>query len=966
MGTIHSFCASLLRERPVEAGVDISFREIEPNEDLLIKERAWEDYSAKLFAKNDPILVELNDCGLSVDQLRKAFIRYTDYPDVDEWPVDSDVHIDIDSIKRDLDEYMNHLVDLVKVLPDNAGNDKLIPHMKKVVRQYRQSSFDTLLSYMDFFESMKSQTIVQKEWPSKGMGKAEKERWEKFLDEHVTPYVDRWYAIRYRIIVKLFSSATSFYEDRKRVMGVLNFQDLLLTAARLIRNHPDVREYLQKQYTHLLVDEFQDTDPIQAEMMLLLTSDDTTESNWKHCTPRPGSLFIVGDPKQSIYRFRRADIVTYNDVKEIIRSSGGTVVSLSTSFRTEKPIVDWVNTVFTKRFPDEINPFSPDYIPLLKMDDSSIEPQIERLFRLEIPEGYAKNDECHNYESDSIARFIRHEIDSNQGKPSDYLIVCPKTKNLHIYAEVLHQYGIPNQVTGGNTVNQLPELELLVLCLRAIVNSHNPIMLVSLLRSELFGFSDIELFEYKHSGGVFDYTKLIKESVNHLDRFKTVFDKLNQYSTLLRLQPLIPALEKVSSDLGLFAYASIQESPDLELGSFLKVFELLRSVQHQIQTTADALDYLESLLNQDEKFDGITASPPDDNVVRIMNLHKVKGLEAPTVFLADPTGVSKKANQSVFHIDRSESLTNGYLLIEEEKNEYQKQTLAYPYRWNEFVEIEKNFFDAEQIRLQYVASTRAGKRLIISQRIKGNHNNPWKFFANDLGDSIPLLEIPDGGPISIDLETKRTETIPSFTEVQQKWRLMQKSTYQIKRSKEDLIHEIPLTRVRSTHGQAWGEVIHTLLQIKMDQPEKELQEITETLLLEKDLDLQWKNDAIQTVNAVQQSDIWQRAQKIDEKYVEIPFNIKPKSNRESTMPTILRGSIDLVFRENGGWVIVDYKTDSNAEYEADKLMEYYRPQIENYSEAWEIITNEPVIESGLYFTAIDEYRAYPQYQETLF
>jgi len=112
-----------------------------------------------------------------------------------------------------------------------------------------------------------------------------------------------------------------------------------MRAAELLR-HEGVRRYFRRRFTHLLVDEFQDTDPIQAEVMLLLTADNPTEQDWRACKPVPGSLFVVGDPKQSIYRFRRADIVTYNMVKQIIQKNRGELLTLTCNFRTVPAITD--------------------------------------------------------------------------------------------------------------------------------------------------------------------------------------------------------------------------------------------------------------------------------------------------------------------------------------------------------------------------------------------------------------------------------------------------------------------------------------------------------------------------------------------------------------------------------------------------------------------------------------------------
>ncbi len=92
--------------------------------------------------------------------------------------------------------------------------------------------------------------------------------------------------------------------------------DLLIAVRDLVRDQQDVRGYLQQRFTHLFVDEFQDTDPLQAEILLLLAADDPDESDWRTVRPKPGKLFLVGDPKQSIYKFRRADMVLYRQIRE--------------------------------------------------------------------------------------------------------------------------------------------------------------------------------------------------------------------------------------------------------------------------------------------------------------------------------------------------------------------------------------------------------------------------------------------------------------------------------------------------------------------------------------------------------------------------------------------------------------------------------------------------------------------------
>jgi ATP-dependent exoDNAse (exonuclease V) beta subunit len=125
--------------------------------------------------------------------------------------------------------------------------------------------------------------------------------------------------------------ALAAYEELKTRGGCLDFLDLLVKARDLIRGNAAVREELQRRFSHYFVDEFQDTDPIQAELLLLLTADNPDESNWLNVTPVPDKLFLVGDPKQSIYRFRRADIAIYQRVKQMLLSRGAELLYVNTT-----------------------------------------------------------------------------------------------------------------------------------------------------------------------------------------------------------------------------------------------------------------------------------------------------------------------------------------------------------------------------------------------------------------------------------------------------------------------------------------------------------------------------------------------------------------------------------------------------------------------------------------------------------
>ena len=227
----------------------------------------------------------------------------------------------------------------------------------QIVRAADNADFRVHGQFFDLLELFDSKKkIVQKNWgqgakEDKENARNERDRFADFRDSTVQPSLDWWYQHRYAFVIELLEQAQVIYANARRASGGLDFQDLLLRAAEALKSKPALRAYFQRRFSHVLVDEFQDTDPIQAEILAYLTSQNTEEGDWKKCVPKPGSLFLVGDPKQSIYRFRRADIVTYQQVKNIFLESGGKIVTLSRNFRSTEEVRSWVCLLYTSPSP---------------------------------------------------------------------------------------------------------------------------------------------------------------------------------------------------------------------------------------------------------------------------------------------------------------------------------------------------------------------------------------------------------------------------------------------------------------------------------------------------------------------------------------------------------------------------------------------------------------------------------------
>ena len=421
--------------------------------------------------------------------------------------------------------------------------------------------------------------------------------------------------------------------------------------------------------------------------------------------------------------------------------------------------------------------------------------------------------------------------------------------------------------------------------------------------------------------------------------------------------PPVSAVEKIAADFGLAARACAGLGGDVQAGSFAKAIELLRTAQAEHWTVAELVESLGRLVQEDETHDAIPAKPHDAPVVRVMNLHKVKGLEAPIVFLADPTG--HRQHPVELHIDRSGDKVRGYMSIEGTVlGSGRRAVLALPEQWESFSHKEEEFQKAEALRLHYVAATRAGCRLIVSQRENYQNQNPWAFFEPYLAD-LPSLADPGShitsanAQISIDDQ----DVSQARAKIEQQWSAAAEMTYLTASAKAEALEKSQILYHHGEHGTEWGAVIHLLLETAMSAPAADLGSLARAALSEQGLDPALAEDALETVASVTKSEIWKRALESPRRMVEAPFQrlVPDEGANGPTRGTILRGVIDLAFLDENGWVIVDYKTDRVAMERMPDLVDLYRPQVISYAEAWKQITGETVSELGLYFTHTQSY-----------
>src|SRR5882757_9463738 len=374
IGTIHSFCADLLRERPVEAEVDPRF-EVAPEEIAgEMFDAAFDRWFEKVLENpGEGMRRLLRRRDLSARSgpraiARRAALELLNWRDFDTpWrhsPFARDAEIDA---------IVAEVIQLGELADGAEPDDWLGKGLDAIARPVREATRLEAVRGRDHdaLEAVLVSLSSGRRWDWKGYGgdfgtepRAQVFRRRAELHERLKKFRNDAGANLAPLLREELWPLVDIYEDLKRRAGRLDFLDLLLVARNLVRDNAGVRAELQDRFTHIFVDEFQDTDPLQAEILLLLSSASPAESDWQKIRPRPGKLFIVGDPKQSIYRFRRADVALYQDVKRRLLECGAELEHLTVSFRATPELQRAVNAAFAPLMPSE-SPTQPAYSPLM-------------------------------------------------------------------------------------------------------------------------------------------------------------------------------------------------------------------------------------------------------------------------------------------------------------------------------------------------------------------------------------------------------------------------------------------------------------------------------------------------------------------------------------------------------------------------------------------------------------------------
>ncbi|HXV27329.1 MAG TPA: UvrD-helicase domain-containing protein [bacterium] len=607
ISTIHAFAARLLKEHPVEAGVDPGFRVIKQEEADLVKEQAIDEALEKL-------------CEPASGTFR-----------------------------------------LLRVYGENAVREGL----SKVLETARQEG-ETLEA---FFETEK----LSCPWR------------EKFQE-----------------LALVFEG---LYELRKKEAGVLDFEDLQLKALGLFKKtgmvHQKLLERYRKKFRLILVDEFQDTSPLQLKLIEMLSSGD--------------NLFLVGDYKQSIYAFRGAEAgVFLAKEREYADSKTGLCLPLLENFRTEKPALDFINRFFRNLWKEDGLPFE-DLIPTV---EESGKASVELLVTSQNEE--ESLDHARLREASGLAHRIR-ELHEEEGIPyGDMAILFQAMRPAPVYEQALKKEGVPYFVVAGRGFYHQPEIRDMMSFLAHLENPLSDIPLAAVLRSPFFQISDGTLFWLARYAKKDNAWKPLYEGLQSFETieeisepekerlrfFVSVTAELRRLKDKLRITELLEAVfSKTSYELrvlrdpqGIRRYANLKklislareyESREmLSIGSFLR---LIRRLETQEIKESEAQVEAEK----------------SGRVVRLLTIHRAKGLEFRVVFVADlgRQGQGSEAGMVIAQAGKGYALK----MFNEETLKWEK-----PLSWKEMEEGIKRKENEEWKRLFYVALTRAKSKLILS------------------------------------------------------------------------------------------------------------------------------------------------------------------------------------------------------------------------------------------------------------
>jgi ATP-dependent helicase/nuclease subunit A len=761
ISTIHGFAGRLLREFPVEAGVDPAFEQLDALGSDIERGRLWEEWLTDL-AAGDPSsdaaeagagaatgprvrgwLARLLRLGVKLDDVRELAVgpkgvfgeRYDLEPALQPLP-EPDLVARLDELAGPLASLRAFCAAACSDQSDNgfAAAFDLVEAGESLIAA-PPADHDQLAAALF---ALPARTTVSApggnkgHWDAAAGGKDKLQARYKAAVAVVVEMRDVYAEYVTGLAVAVADSFARWAGHVQVSLGLLDFTDLLGRLRDLLSGDLAARRALQQRFRYLLVDEFQDTDPLQAEIVFLLCEREPLAADWRDVLLTPGKLFLVGDPKQSIYRFRRADISLYDQVKGLVGGQPegtGVVTAIRQNFRTTPAAVAWVNNVFADVFDDDkAEGRQPAYQWVEPYRPPAEGPRVAVLLGREYGSQAGEADAARRDEALALAGLLRrmHGPDAarwsvqdraavegaERWRPprwGDVALLFRATTGLETYEQALRVAGVPYRVDGGKAYFARREVADALLCLRAADDAADGPALYGALHSSFFGFSDDDLFLFWAAGGRFDLF-----AAGQPPGFDAITAALGALSALherrVAWEPHEMAAALVRLAHGAEFLAATGAGAPQAIANLEKLVERARAFS---AAGGGGLGAFLSWAAEAGDAAGEGESQVDDegDVVHLLTIHKAKGLEYPIVVLVGGAsgGGWKGGGEPI--VDRA-----GRRLAIKLKAELPGAAARdlEPRAYTDLNESEKTMSASESRRLLYVAATRARDQLVVS------------------------------------------------------------------------------------------------------------------------------------------------------------------------------------------------------------------------------------------------------------
>jgi len=988
ISTMHSFAAQLLREHPAEAGVDPAFSEDDGIAFDRHFEAGWRRFlseelgaGARNAAAWKPLLA-----GTGLEYLA-AFARCL-----------ADEGIDLDALEARLADERPAPEDtgwLRKLLRDAEG---LLEWHQASANRNAEKVLRACVTTLGFAAEGRwrfgPETVGNLgKAPGSPKGWAPEElsdlkRLQKICSDLVA--VD---APTVRAAFELIAPFAREFRGEFARSGYLSFPALLVRARDLLRGEPGLRERLKKRFRHVLVDEFQDTDPLQYEIVFFLCErPGKSAKDWERVELEPGKLFIVGDPKQSIYSFRGADIAAYHRIVEDHLAGRSERLELVTNFRSRRNVISAVNSAFAELI-ERDPPYQPAYTALEPGPRSGAGLPAQgvemRLVLDSDGSAFASSAAATTGEARALARWLRGEflgkaeIGSGDGsgpaRPGDVAILLRKLTDVDEYTDALRAEGIPFVVEGQKSFYVTQEVNDLVNLLSALVDPADAVALAGFLRSPAGGLTDTELAALAGAGRL-DYRSEaeVPEGIRDPAALAALFGCMRRVrQRALRLSPAA-AVDLVLSELPVVEGAMAQACGEGAAGNIAKV----RRIAAEYGADGDiGLRECVRLLKQSarelrEEGENPLAEEGQD-AVRVMTIYKAKGLEFPVVVVpAMHSGISGRGEDVWVRGDWSSGSVGVKLGA--------AMTLG-GVRARHFLQRQRA---AEGRRVLYVAATRAREKLILSAGVSEKRRGGGDSFLSCVEECFDL-PADRGGPGAVNVKTAGGEAgaavmncrpwlapesaakgaaggderaagdlarIGASLEeraARSRAALARRLTFRPSGAHE-LVNEedlpegaavrMPLVGRRRAGAMLLGTLAHAVLErLDFEEARKQLGPAIEEVLDEHRVELsEDREERAAELEAILgeflKSDVFAELAGAKILARELPCLLPWPDPDDPEHVMAAEGIIDLVCEIDGELVVVDYKTDNVSASGAKKHAEQYRAQGEVYLKAVSVAT----------------------------